>query len=89
VKRILAYRINRMPKQEKEVVSLKYSGNIDGLTFEKFDDLVVRWRRKRWGDKYAKALWQNELIKVGDLDLLDDLDAFTSRRTVKRCTTSC
>ena len=38
---------------------------------------MVRWGRKRWGDKYAKALWQNELIKVGDLDLLDDLDAFT------------
>jgi hypothetical protein len=31
-----------MTKQEKEVVSLKYSGKIDGLTLEKFDDLVVR-----------------------------------------------
>ncbi len=35
-----------MTKQEKEVVSLKYSGKIEGLTFEKFDDLVVRWDEK-------------------------------------------
>ena len=80
-----------MTKQEKEVVSIKYSGKIEGLTFEKFDDLVVRWGRKRWGDKYAKALWQNELIKVGDLDLLDDLDAFTFEAHCEAMydTTSC
>ena len=56
---------------------VKYSGKLDGLTFEKFDDLVIRWGRKRWGDKYATALWQNEMIKVGDLDLSDDLDWYT------------
>ena len=57
--------------------TVKYSGKLDGLTFEKFDDLVIRWGRKRWGDKYATALWQNEMVKVGDWDLSDDLDWFT------------
>ena len=53
-----------------------YSGKIDGLTFERFDDKVISWGRSRWGDKYATALWQDDLIKVGDLDLTDDLDYF-------------
>ncbi len=44
-------------------VEVTYSGKMDGLTFEKFDDLVVRWGRKKWGDKYATALWQDELLK--------------------------
>ncbi len=44
---------------EKKELTVKYSGKLDGLTFEKFDDLVIRWGRKRWGDKYATALWQN------------------------------
>ncbi len=56
---------------------MKYSGKIDGLTFEKFDDLVVRWGRKRWGDKYAMALWQDDMLKVGDLNLHEELDAYT------------
>ena len=38
-------------------VEVTYSGKMDGLTFEKFDDLVVRWGRKKWGDKYATALY--------------------------------
>ncbi len=55
-----------------------YSGKQDGLTFDKFDDLVVRWGRNKWGDKYATALWQDDLVKVGDLDLNDDhLDNYT------------
>ena len=66
-----------MTKQEKEVIALKYSGKIDGLTFEKFDDMVIRWGRKRWGDKYALAIWQDNMLKVGELNLNDELDAYT------------
>ena len=58
-------------------VEVTYSGKMDGLTFEKFDDLMIRWGRKKWGDKYANALWQDELVKVGDLDLTDELDYYT------------
>ncbi len=67
-----------MTKQEKDVITVKYSGKIEGLTFEKFDDLVVRWGRKRWGDKYATALWQDDMLKVGDLNLHEELDALES-----------
>ena len=57
-----------------QALTVMYSGKLDGLTFEKFDDVVIRWGRKRWGDKYATALWQNDMVMVGDLDLSDDLD---------------
>ena len=66
-----------MTKQEKDAITVKYSGKIDGLTFEKFDDLVIRWGRKKWGDKYATALWQDDMLKVGDLNLHEELDAYT------------
>ncbi len=60
------------------MIALKYSGKIDGLTFEKVDDVVIRWGRKRWwGDKYALAIWQDDMLKVGELDLNDALDAYT------------
>ena len=62
---------------ETKALTVMYSGKLDGLTFEKFDDLVIRWGRKRWGDKYATALWQNDMVMVGDLDLSDDLDWYT------------
>ncbi len=60
-----------------ETVTEVYSGKSDGLTFEKFDDKVISWGRAKYGDKYANALWKNELQPLGDLDLKDDLDAFT------------
>ena len=28
---------------ETKALTVKYSGKLDGLTFEKFDDLVIRW----------------------------------------------
>ncbi len=55
-------------------IEVPYSGKMDGLTFEKFDDLVVRWGRKKWGDKYATALWQDDMLKIDDLVLTDELD---------------
>jgi hypothetical protein len=68
--------INRITNNATKV-EVTYSGKMNGLTFEKFDDLVVRWGRKKWVTEYANALWQNELIKIGDLDLTDDLDYYT------------
>ncbi len=46
-----------MPK-DKEMISKDdmYSGKNDGLTFEKFDDMVISWCREKYGDKYALAL---------------------------------
>ena len=53
-----------------------YSGKSDGLTFEKFDDQIISWCREKYGDKYAVALWKDELMKIGTLDLKDDLDNY-------------
>ena len=66
-----------MPK-DKDIVSKDemYSGKNDGLTFEKFDDIVISWCREKYGDKYALALWKDELMQLGSLDLTDDLDNY-------------
>ncbi len=33
-----------------------FSGKKDGITFEKFDELMLSWGRKKFGDKYATLL---------------------------------
>jgi hypothetical protein len=60
-------------KDSKEL----YSGKANALTFEKFDDKVLRWCRKEFGDSYAKALWKNTITPLVNLDLNDDTDNFT------------
>ena len=57
--------------KEKEL----YSGKASGLTFEAFDEKVVTWCRKKYGDTYAVALWKNELCEIIHLDLTDDEDS--------------
>ena len=51
-----------------------YSGKATGLTFEAFDEKVITWCRKKYGDSYAVALWKNELANITDLDLSNDED---------------
>jgi hypothetical protein len=47
------------------------------LTFDKFDEKVVSWGRLKYGERYATALWRNELIDLNSLDLKDELDQYT------------
>jgi hypothetical protein len=58
--------------KEKEL----YSGKTSGLTFETFDEKVITWCRKTYGDAYAVGLWKNELDDIYNLDLADDEDCF-------------
>ena len=51
-----------------------YSGKAPGLTFEAFDEKVITWCRRKYGDNYAVALWKNELTDIINLDLGDDED---------------
>ena len=51
-----------------------YNGKASGLTFEAFDEKVITWCRKEYGDAYAVALWKNELCEIINLDLTDDED---------------
>jgi hypothetical protein len=48
-----------------------YTGKAPGLTFEAFDEKVITWCRKKYGDSYAVALWKNELCEIINLDLTD------------------
>ena len=54
-----------------------FSGKAKDQTFETFDEKVLTWCRKQFGDNYAKGLWHNKLTEIGDLDLADDNDNFT------------
>ena len=54
-----------------------FSGKASGLSFDKFDEKVLSWGRKKFGEKYAKALWRNTLVNISDLNLEDELDKFS------------
>ncbi len=57
-------------------VELLFTGKDNCMTFDKFDDKVISWGRLKYGEKYAKALWRNELVDLLSLDLTDDLDKY-------------
>ena len=67
-----------MSEKNKRVVAEadKFSGKANGITWEKFDEQVVSWGRLKFGEKYAKALWRDELLPLRDLDLEEDLDKY-------------
>ncbi len=59
--------------KEKEL----YSGKTSCLTFEAFDEKVITWCRKKYGDAYAVGLWKNELDDIYNLDLANEEDSFS------------
>ena len=61
-----------MAKESKET----FSGKLKDQTFEVFDEKVLTWCRKQFGDFYAKGLWRNELQTLDYLDLTEDEDMF-------------
>ena len=54
----------------------KFTGKGNGMPFDKLDELVISWGRAKYGEKYAKALWRDELVVLKDLNLEDDLDKY-------------
>jgi hypothetical protein len=61
----------------KDVSEQKFSGKEGkGLTFEEFDKKVLSWARKKYGNSYAKPLWEDTLPNINGLDLKDDLDYY-------------
>jgi hypothetical protein len=61
-----------MAKESKET----FSGKLKDQTFEVFDEKVLAWCRKQFGDYYAKGLWRNELPVLDYLDLTENDDNF-------------
>ncbi len=49
-----------------------FSGKEKGLSFEKLDEKMQSWGRKKFGDKYARDLWRNELLDLKTLKPQDD-----------------
>ena len=49
-----------------------FSGKSKDLTFDSFDEQVLTWCRKKFGDNFAKALWHNKLIDIDNLDVNDE-----------------
>ena len=45
------------------------TGKANGWTWSQFEDAIVSWGRAKYGDKYIKGLWRNELMDIRDLDL--------------------
>ena len=62
-----------MAKETKKT----FSGETKDQSFEVFDEKVLTWCRKQFGDNYAKGLWHNKLTLLDNLDLSDDEDNFT------------
>ena len=61
-----------MVREEKETVpeTEKYSGKEGvGLSFEKLDEKMQSWGRKKFGDRYARDLWRDELMDLKSLKL--------------------
>jgi hypothetical protein len=55
----------------------KFSRKPDkGLTFEEFDKKALSWARKKYGNTYAKQLWENTLPDIKSLDLDEDFDYY-------------
>ena len=62
-----------MAKETKET----FSGKTKDQSFEVFDEKVLTWCRKQFGDNYAKGLWHNKLTEIENLLLDDEEDNFT------------
>jgi hypothetical protein len=72
-----------MVRDEKETVQEKvlYSRKEgEGLSFEKLDEKMQSWGRKKFGDRYARDLWRDELLELKSLKLGED-NCTTSRST--------
>ncbi len=64
-----------MVRDEKETVQEKvlYSGKEgEGLSFEKLDEKMQSRGRKKFGDRYARDLWCDELLELKFLKLGED-----------------
>ena len=61
-------------KAEQE---FSYSGKSPVMTFEAFDECVISWARNKYGERFGKALWRDEMVDLEMLDLEDELDQFT------------
>ncbi len=70
----LQYPTVKMVRNDDETTVEKdlFSGKEKGLSFEKLDEKMQSWGRKKFGDKYARDLWRNELLDLKTLKPSED-----------------
>jgi hypothetical protein len=73
-RRSRAVRIWTAPTKEEQ--PYMYSGKSPGLTFEAFGESVVSWGRQKFGERFAKALWRDEMVVLEKVDLDDPESEF-------------
>ena len=63
-----------MVRYEKDSVQEElYTGKEgQGLSFEKLDEKMQSWGRQKFGDRYARDLWRDELMDLKSLKLGTD-----------------
>ena len=63
-----------MVRYEKDTVHEElYTGKEgQGLSFEKLDEKMQSWGRQKFGDRYARDLWRDELMDLKSLKLGTD-----------------
>ena len=59
-----------------ESALVMFTGKGNGMPFDKLKEKVISWGRMKYGEKYTKALWRNELVDLKSLNLEDDLDKY-------------
>ncbi len=61
----------------EELTYVKYSGKDSGMSFENLDEKMQSWGKKKFGDRYARDLWRNELFDLKKkFDSNDELEQF-------------
>ena len=60
----------------KDTVEKKFNGKASGLSWTEFEDGIMSWGRPKYGDKYARGLWEDTLLKIEDLDMENDVDVY-------------
>ena len=55
-----------IPKAEK-----CWSSKSKGISWEEADRTIFSWARKKFGDKYGRKLWRNDLLDLKALDISD------------------
>ena len=60
----------------KDTVAKKFNGKASGLSWTEFEDGIMSWGRPKYGDKYARGLWEDTLLKIEDLDMENDVDVY-------------
>lgn len=53
-----------------------FTGKENGVSWERFEEMVCSWGRERYGDKFGRQLWRDELLDLESYDPVNELHKF-------------